>query len=86
MFCHLFCEKIERDLIEIGEAPPARVRAIDSFPLYRLKRDIEAVNKTVGISVTRLLLRENLVYPIRNKLRTLTKRLETVFVAGFRHG
>ena len=68
MFCLMATGKIEHDIEEIGLPKPQYSRFLEYIPFYRLKKDIDYINEYLGISVTDLILRENVINPFKSEL------------------
>ncbi|KWT85555.1 hypothetical protein [Candidatus Magnetominusculus xianensis] len=68
MFCWMAIEKIEHDIEEIGLPRPGYSRYLEYFPIYRLKVDIDYINDYLGISITDLIIRENIINPFKREL------------------
>jgi len=65
MLCHLGNVKLEKYLKEVGVCTPHSRKVFAYFPPYRFKKNIDFVNSHIGISVTRVLLLEYLINPLR---------------------
>ncbi|QWR77124.1 hypothetical protein [Candidatus Magnetomonas plexicatena] len=68
MICVMAIEKIEHDIDEIGLPKPVYSRFFKFIPFYRLKKDIDYINDYLGITVTDLILRENVINPLKRQL------------------
>ncbi|MBF0516009.1 MAG: hypothetical protein HQK97_02665 [Nitrospirae bacterium] len=68
MICLLAIEKIEHDIEEIGLPKPEYSRFLKFIPFYRLKKDIDCINDYIGITVTELIIRENIINPLKCRL------------------
>jgi hypothetical protein len=68
-------EKIEHDIEAIGLPKPKYIRFLEYIPFYRLKKDIDYINDYLGITVTNLIIRENVINPCK---RTLLEHFEEV--------
>jgi hypothetical protein len=60
--------KIEHDIEEIGLPKPKYSKFLEYIPFYRLKKDIDCINDYLGISVTDLIIRENIINPFKRRL------------------
>jgi hypothetical protein len=60
--------KIEHDIEEIGLPKPKYSKFLEYIPFYRLKKDIDYINEYLGISVTDLIIRENVINPCKREL------------------
>jgi hypothetical protein len=61
-------KKIEHDIEEIGLPKPKYARFLEYIPFYRFKIDIDYINKYLGITITDLIIRENVINPIKCKM------------------
>jgi hypothetical protein len=61
-------KKIEHDIEEIGLPKPKYARFLKHIPFYRFKKDIDYINDYLGITVTNLIIRENIINPIKCQL------------------
>ncbi|MBF0466444.1 MAG: hypothetical protein HQK88_15080 [Nitrospirae bacterium] len=68
MICVMAIEKIEHDIEEIGLPKPKYSRFLGFIPFYRLKIDIDYINDYLGISITDLIVRENIINPFKRQL------------------
>lgn len=68
MICLIATEKIEHDIEAIGLPKPKYLRQLEYIPFYRLKKDIDYINDYLGITVTDLIIRENIINPYKKKL------------------
>ncbi|MCG6553261.1 MAG: hypothetical protein L7F77_13130 [Candidatus Magnetominusculus sp. LBB02] len=68
MICLMAIQKIEHDIEEIGLPRPKYARIIGHIPFYRLKKDIDFINDYLGISITDLIIRENVINPFKRRL------------------
>jgi hypothetical protein len=62
------CGKIEHDIEEIGLPKPEYSKLSHYIPFLRFKKDIDFINEYLGISVTKLIIRENIINPLKSEL------------------
>ncbi|MEO5357301.1 MAG: hypothetical protein H7844_08390 [Nitrospirae bacterium YQR-1] len=68
MFCLMAIEKIEHDIEEVGLPRPEYSRFLHYIPFYRLKKDIDYINDYLGVTITDLIIRENIINPFKREL------------------
>ena len=82
MLCYLFACQLEDEMIEAGIELPAQKSILHQFPPFRLVRNITAINKYIGFDVTRHIVTERVLSPIKKDIRSgfvaVRERLVTV--------